>query len=117
MALKYIHNITQPADNIVECIAAHEEALVMLKKQLPIACARDGHVWDNPEGKQKTICLRAGCWEEDDPDCTPRFGSRGGHWTVPPEHEDVFQRTCTRCGKVENKKPIQLGVKSPWSNP
>jgi hypothetical protein len=117
VALKYVHNENAPADNIVECIAAHEEALAMLKKQLPIACARDGHVWDNLLGKQTTICLSAGVWEDADSECTPRFGSQGGHWAIEPKHADVFQRTCTRCGKIENKRPIQLGVKSPWSNP
>ena len=116
MALKYVHNITQPADNIVEYIAAHEEALVMLKKQLPIACARDGHVWDNPEGRQTEICLKKGVWIEHDVDPDRGWNQSAGHWAIPPEHADVFQRTCTRCGKVENKKPVQLGVKSPWSN-
>ena len=114
--LRYIHNEDAPADNIVEYIAAHEEALAMLKKQLPIACARDGHVWDNPEGKLTEICLNPGCWIDADPEYA-RFGSAGGHWAIKPEHADVYQRTCTRCGKVENKRPVQLGVKSPWSNP
>ena len=116
MSLKYIHNEDAPADNIVEYIVAHEEALAILRKQLPIACASDGHVWDNPEGKLTTICISEGCWEDADPECTPRFGSSGGHWIIPPKHEDVFQRKCTRCGKIENKKPVQLGVRSPWSN-
>jgi len=104
-----------PADDIVKYIAAHEKALVSLRKQLPISCARDGHIWDDPVGKLVTICTREGCWEEADPECTPRFGSLGGRWAIEPEHEDVYQRTCVRCGRVEKKRPIQLGVKSPWS--
>jgi len=115
--LRYIHNEDAPADNIVEYIAAHKEALATLEKMLPIACEKEGHVWDKPEGTLTTICLSRGVWEDADPDCTPTFGSRGGHWAIEPKHADVFQRTCTRCGKVENKRPVQLGVKSPWSNP
>jgi len=115
MTLKYIHSKDAPADNIVECIAAHEAALSELRKQLPVACERDGHVWDNQEGTLKTICIRKGCWVDADPECTPIFGSRGGHWAIEPEHADLYQRTCVRCGKIDRREPVRLGVKSPWS--
>lgn len=113
--LEYIHPQDACAENILEWIAAHETALIRLRQMLPLACEKEGHVWDNAEGVLVSICTRKGCWEEADPDCTPTFGSRDGHWAIEPEHEDVFQRKCTRCGKIENKQPIKLGVRSPWS--
>lgn len=77
MTLSYSHNDSATAEDIVEYIAAHEEALKALRRQLPIACERQGHVWDNPRGILTRICVREGVWEDADPDCTPRDSDRG----------------------------------------
>lgn len=111
--LEYKHDPDTPADNILENVRAHKAAIDTLEKLLPIACEKEGHKWDNPAGVHKTICVREGLWIEHDLDPDRSWGRSNGHWAIEPDRQEVYQRTCTRCGKVENKKPITT-VTSPF---
>jgi hypothetical protein len=104
------------ADEVADQIVVSTHYLEHLRSILPDKCGQEGHKWDHPAGRLTEVCVREGLWieHEHEADLTS-WGRTTGHWAINPEHRDVFERKCLRCGTVERKDPIKLGVKSPWA--
>lgn len=92
------------ASALAHAIQVASNYLFHLRKELPVACAKEGHTWDSSEGIKK--------WEH-----------RGGEWIKPSEdvfcdrghykggREVVFfARTCTRCGAIETKDSVVINL-------
>lgn len=76
------------------------------KEEIPVACGKEGHLWDSAEGKYRAETIMVG-------GSSPGpFGGEADHGY--PERIERFERTCTRCGKVQSASPVKQEPRSPF---
>jgi len=102
--LKFVFSTDMPFENVRKHIMAHEEALRFLRDELPKACEREGHRWNEP--KRDDICLDSGIFIEGT-ECNGEDRGTPGYWHSEPKYAKAFSRTCRRCGAVDQRRAIE----------
>lgn len=114
MTLSYQHSLPCPADNIVEYIAAHKDALKILESQLPIQCEAEGHRWSEPVRER----VERGHYEIDR-DFEPRsFCQPAPRDWICDGFDFKWIRTCSRCGKKDERwENVKVTRSNPFEEP